>query len=63
MTIRRKSPTAFCDEETDIEKTICSQCYNDNEIVIFMLPYVMSNGKRDKGFMKCPECLRVVSLK
>ncbi len=63
MTIRRKKANSYLDEEDEIEKSMCSACYNLDELVIFMVPYVMSNGKRDKGFMRCPECQNVVSIK
>jgi hypothetical protein len=62
MTIRRKAPNAYTDEEPDISRAICHDCY-EKGLEVFLVPYVMENGRRDDHFRRCPECAAIIPRK
>jgi len=57
--IRRRPANAYTDDEPDITRAICAKCY-DKGIEVFLVPYVMDNGRRDDHFRRCPQCAAII---
>lgn len=59
--MKRRNRFSFQDSPTS-SKAICQSCY-ENNITSFTVPYIMDNGRPDKGFRQCPECNDIIPVK
>lgn len=59
--MKRRNRFSFTDSPTT-SKAICQSCY-ENNITSFTVPYIMDNGREDKGFRKCPYCLALTPIR
>jgi hypothetical protein len=58
----RKGRLAFTDDSPDNSRAVCSSCL-ENNITTFTVPYVMQDGRPDKGFRQCPYCKDIIPVK
>ena len=58
--ITRKKTAVFTDDCPDTSNAICSYCKNEYDTIVKTVPYIMEDGREDKGFRSCPNCTRVI---
>ena len=60
--MKRRARFSYTDDSPTTSKAICSSCY-ENNITSFTVPYIMKDGRPDKGFRQCPNCNDIIPVK